>query len=300
MRVLITGATGYLGRTLVQALAARGPRDGGLLAPRVRAAAWPGDLVDGDVRDAAAVSRAAAGLRRHLPHGGGRGRLAQRAATTSTRSTSTACSTCCAPPAAPRHRRDSSIPRRSSPCRPPAPRAPGRGTTTSGPRSPPTGSRRRRRAEGAPVDHACIQACVYGPGPLTEGNLVGRMLADYLAGRLPGLVGADARVVVRVDRRRGRGRTWRRSNADAPGARYQLGGENAPQLRAVRDRARADRAAAAAPTARAAGRAHRRRGGIARLDDRAAAVVDGRHGRNPRRATGRSTAARPCRSSAIA
>ena len=71
---------------------------------------------------------------------------------------------------------------------------------------------------------------VYGPGVMSEGNLVGRLLADHRAGKLPGLIGAD--------------RVWSFSWVDdvaaahvraleraAPGSRYQLGGENAPQIR---------------------------------------------------------------------
>ncbi len=72
---------------------------------------------------------------------------------------------------------------------------------------------------------------IYGPGALTDGNLVGRQIADHLAGRLPGVVGADrvwsfacvddvaAAHVAALDRGR-------------VGARYMLGGENAPQMRA--------------------------------------------------------------------
>ena len=78
---------------------------------------------------------------------------------------------------------------------------------------------------------------VYGPGIESEGNLVGRMIRDHLAGRLPGIIGAR--------------RTWSFSYvedvADAhvramergdPGDDYIAGGENAAQERAfeiVRD-----------------------------------------------------------------
>ena len=71
---------------------------------------------------------------------------------------------------------------------------------------------------------------VYGPGTFTEGNLVGRLIADHLRRRLPGLVGPE--------------RPWSYAFVDdvaeghcaalergAAGARYALGGENAPQRR---------------------------------------------------------------------
>jgi nucleoside-diphosphate-sugar epimerase len=71
---------------------------------------------------------------------------------------------------------------------------------------------------------------VYGPGIVTEGNLVGRLLTDHLRGRLPGLVGAD--------------RIWSFAWIDdvasahvsalergRPGARYLLGGDNQAQRR---------------------------------------------------------------------
>jgi len=75
-----------------------------------------------------------------------------------------------------------------------------------------------------------VPGVVYGPGETTEGNLIGRMIRDHLAGRLPGLIGAD--------------RCWSYAYvndvADAhvsaltpsvPAGEYLLGGDNAPQLR---------------------------------------------------------------------
>jgi farnesol dehydrogenase len=71
---------------------------------------------------------------------------------------------------------------------------------------------------------------IYGPGSFTEGNLIGRLIADHLKGRLPGLVGPE--------------HPWSYAYVDdvaeghcavlergSPGARYVLGGENAPQSR---------------------------------------------------------------------
>jgi len=77
---------------------------------------------------------------------------------------------------------------------------------------------------------ALVPGVVYGPGEATEGNLVGRMVRDHLAGRLPGLIGAD--------------RCWSYAYvsdvADAhvsaltpgvPAGEYLLGGDNARQMR---------------------------------------------------------------------
>jgi farnesol dehydrogenase len=43
---------------------------------------------------------------------------------------------------------------------------------------------------GAPIV-TIIPGVIYGPGLMSEGNLIGRMVADHLAGRLPGLIGPD-------------------------------------------------------------------------------------------------------------
>lgn len=72
---------------------------------------------------------------------------------------------------------------------------------------------------------------IYGPGPATDGNLLGRMVSDHLQGRLPGVVGAQ--------------RIWSFAYVDdvaaahvaaltngVTGRRYLLGGEDAPQMRA--------------------------------------------------------------------
>src|SRR5689334_10423113 len=60
MRVLVTGGTGYLGRAVARALAARG-HDLVIFSRAASRSGLAGTLVDGDVRDAAALARAAAG-----------------------------------------------------------------------------------------------------------------------------------------------------------------------------------------------------------------------------------------------
>jgi nucleoside-diphosphate-sugar epimerase len=82
---------------------------------------------------------------------------------------------------------------------------------------------------GVPIV-SMVPGVIYGPGVATEGNLVGRLIRDHLAGTLPGVVGA--------------GRRWSYAYVDDVadahvqaldrgeiGAEYALGGENAPQMR---------------------------------------------------------------------
>jgi len=91
---------------------------------------------------------------------------------------------------------------------------------------------RRAAADGLPVV-TLYPGVVYGPGPATDGNLVGRLMSDHLHGRLPGVIGGD--------------RLWSFSFVDdvarahvaaltvkQPRRDYVVGGENAPQ-RAIFD-----------------------------------------------------------------
>jgi len=68
--VLVTGVSGFVGSAVARALAAHGARVRGLVresSPRANLADFPGELVEGDLRDADAVARAMTGVR-HLFH----------------------------------------------------------------------------------------------------------------------------------------------------------------------------------------------------------------------------------------
>lgn len=49
---------------------------------------------------------------------------------------------------------------------------------------------RRAAANGSPIV-TVVPGVIFGPGLMSEGNLIGRMVADHLAGRLPGLIGPN-------------------------------------------------------------------------------------------------------------
>jgi NAD+-dependent farnesol dehydrogenase len=226
MKVLVTGGTGYLGRALVTALAARG-HDIVVFARSASRSGLPGTAVDGDIRDRASLERAAAGCdaishsaalvsiwrRRRddfdeINVGGLRNVLAVAAARAVTRIVYTS-SFLAMPP------RDLTTPLEAN-------------------------DYQRTKVAADRVADAAVQdgsplvrvypGVIYGPGSFTEGNLVGRLIADHLKHRLPGLIGPENR--------------WSYAYADdvaaghcaaleagRAGARYALGGENVPQAR---------------------------------------------------------------------
>lgn len=93
--------------------------------------------------------------------------------------------------------------------------------------------RRARRAmeEGAPLS-VVYPGVIYGPGALTEGNIVVRHLLDLAAKKLPGLLGSPERVwnyVFVDDVAAGIAAALERAPAGEPGRRYVLGGDNVRQ-----------------------------------------------------------------------
>jgi farnesol dehydrogenase len=226
MRVLVTGGTGYLGRAVVRALAARGHHPV-VFARTAQQSGLPGTLIDGDIRDRPAVDAAAAGCdaichmaalvsiwrkRRadfdDINVGGLQNVLAAAAAAGIRRVVYTSSFLALAPR--------------------------GRQTPLEANDYQRTKVAADRLATSAvAAGHPLIRiypGVIYGPGTFTEGNLIGRLIADHLEGKLPGLVGPE--------------RPWSYAFVDdvadgqcaalergADGASYVLGGENAPQQR---------------------------------------------------------------------
>ena len=87
---------------------------------------------------------------------------------------------------------------------------------------------RQAIAAGAPVN-VVYPGVIYGPGELTEGNIVVRHLLDLVHRRVPALLGSPERLwnyVFVDDVAAGIARVL---ESAAPGARYVLGGENVTQ-----------------------------------------------------------------------
>jgi len=234
MRVLVTGGTGYLGRAIVRAIAERG-HEPVVFARTATAADLPGRAIDGDVRDRAAFAAAARGVDA-ICHSAALVKLWQKDASEFDSVNVGGLEHALA------ITRELKIARLVY--------------TSSFLALPPRGAQEplaandyqrtkaaahrlamKARDAGAPIV-TLYPGVIYGPGVLTEGNLVGRLLSDHRAGKLPGIVGGE--------------RIWSFAHVDdvalghvlalesaRPGTRYGLGGEDAPQMRAfevMRDR----------------------------------------------------------------
>jgi farnesol dehydrogenase len=226
MRVLVTGGTGYLGRAIVLALARHG-HEPIVFARHARTSGLPGMLVDGDVRDKRAVADAARAANaichtaalvsvwRPNPRefdeinvGGLRTILDVCAELRIPRLVYTSSFLALPPADGSTALSANDYQRTKAVAREVAADAAGR---------------------GLPIV-TLFPGVIYGPGPATEGNLVGRLISDHRARRLPGLIGAD--------------KPWSYAFVDdvadahvaavergPSGAEYRLGGVNASQMR---------------------------------------------------------------------
>jgi NAD+-dependent farnesol dehydrogenase len=226
MKVLVTGGTGYLGRSVVKALAARG-HEVVIFARSASRSGLPGTAVDGDIRDRAAVERAANGCdaishsaalvsiwrrRREDFDDINVGGLRHVLAAASTLRTPRVLYTSSFVAIPPRGRTE------------PLEANDYQRTKVAADRIADEAVR-----NGSPLIRV-YPGVVYGPGSFTEGNLVGRLIADHLKHRLPGLVGPEQRWSYAYvdDVAAGHCEALERGRL---GGRYALGGENAPQRR---------------------------------------------------------------------
>jgi farnesol dehydrogenase len=226
MNVLVTGGTGYLGRAIVTALTARGHHVV-LFARTASATSLPGRPIDGDIRDSDAVHAAAQGCHAivHMAalvstwrrrardfdeiNVNGLRNVLAAAKTAGVRKVLYTSSFLALPPAGQREPL----------------------TANDYQRTKVVAEQIAVRAQdaGTPLIRL-YPGVMYGPGELTEGNLVGRMVRDHLRRKLPGLIGPK--------------RIWSYSFVDdvahgyvealergRVGSHYQLGGENVPQIR---------------------------------------------------------------------
>jgi nucleoside-diphosphate-sugar epimerase len=227
MNVLVTGATGFVGSAIVRALV-RGGHAPVSFARTASQSDLPGARIDGDVRDRDAVTRAATGV----------DAICHTAALVSIwrprpqefdeiniGGLQTVIDVC----------KTLRVPRlvytSSFLARPPADETrAGAANDYQRTKVAALELARSAGADGVPILSLC-PGVVYGPGAVTESNLVGRLIQDHLAGRLPGVIGAD--------------RIWSFTYVDdvarahvaaltRPHGGYEewaVGGENAPQMR---------------------------------------------------------------------
>jgi farnesol dehydrogenase len=238
VKVLVTGGTGFLGRTVARRLAARGHALRLLTRRATNLAGLPDDTeaAIGDVTDAASFARAAEGcgavlhlaalVKLWVPDperfevtnvGGIRNALrASKAAGARLVYTSSFIALGPSGPGA----LDASRPHPGPPYRNAYERTKALADAEA-------------RAAAARGDDVVIlyPGVVYGPGEMTEGNLIVRMVADHLNGRLPGLVGPGDRrwsYAFVEDVAEGHALALEKGRA---GDRFVLGGENSTLLR---------------------------------------------------------------------
>ena len=229
MRVLVTGGTGYLGQAVVRALAGR-DHEPVVFGRSASGSGLPGRLVDGDVRDRGALDRAAEGCDA-LVHSAALVSIWRRRPQDFDDVNVGGLRNACAVAATRRLQR---VLYTSSFLAVPPRDLPSAVCANDYQRTKVAADRLADElvAGGAPLIRV-YPGVIYGPGRFTEGNLVGRLIADHLNGRLPGLIGPE--------------KPWSFAFVDdvaeghcaalehgIPGSRYVLGGENATQQHVFR------------------------------------------------------------------
>jgi NAD+-dependent farnesol dehydrogenase len=187
MKVLVTGGTGYLGSAIVRALE-RGGHEPVAFSRHASRAGLPGRAIDGDIRDTRAVTAAAAGVDA-ICHAAALVALWRRdpsefdavnvgglqSVLSATRE----------------HRLRRLVYTSSFLALPPAD-SPHPLTANHYQRTKVAARDVARRAasDGLPVV-TLYPGVIYGPGPASEGDLVGRLMRDHLARRLPAVIGPE-------------------------------------------------------------------------------------------------------------
>jgi farnesol dehydrogenase len=238
MKVLVTGATGFLGRAVARRLAARGHALRVLVRPTSRVEGLPEgfEVAAGDVTDLLSFRAAATGCgavvhlaalvkawvpdpsRFEAVNVGGTENALAAAREAGARLVTTSSFIALGPsgPGA----LDASRPHPGPPFRNAYERTKARAD-----------ARAREAAAGGQDVVVLYPGVVYGPGDRTDGNIVARMIADHLNGRLPGLVGpADRRCSYAFVEDVAEGHALALEKG-RPGDRFVLGGENATLAR---------------------------------------------------------------------
>jgi len=226
MRLLVTGGTGYLGRAIVRELAAAG-HDVVVFGRTATRSGLGATRIDGDIRDAEAVARAAAGCDA-ISHSAALVTIWRRRSQDFDDVNVGGLQNVIA--AAERHRISRILYTSSFVALPPRGReAPIEANDYQRTKVVADRVAGEAAGRGAPIVRV-YPGVVYGPGAFTEGNLVGRLIADHLGHKLPGLVGPEQpwSYAYVDDVARGHRAALERG---AIGGRYILGGENASQYR---------------------------------------------------------------------
>lgn len=234
MKVLLTGATGFLGRAVARRLAARGHALRVLARATSRTEGLPDgvEIAAGDVTDAVSLREAARGCGAVLHMAalvkiwvsdpgrfaevnvGGLENALTAAAEAGARLVYTSSFIALGPSG--EEPLDASRPH------------PGASFRNAYERTKAAADGVARRAAAAGRDVVIVYpGVIYGPGDMTEGNIVARMVADHLNGRLPALVGPGDRswsYAFVEDVAEGHALALEKG---AAGERFVLGGENA-------------------------------------------------------------------------
>jgi NAD+-dependent farnesol dehydrogenase len=238
MKVLLTGATGFLGRAVARRLAARGHALRVLARPTSRLEGLPEgvEVAAGDVTDALSLTSAASGCDAVLHAAalvkiwvpdpslfeavnvGGLENALAAARSAGARLVYTSSFIALGPSGG--GAQDATRPHPGPPFRNLYERTKARADALA-----------REAAAGGQDVVTLYPGVIYGPGEMTEGNIVARMIADHLNGRLPALIGpADRRWSYAFVEDVAEGHALALEKG-LSGDRFVLGGENATLAR---------------------------------------------------------------------